>query len=106
MDDNDLVAGSSDITNKADIVLKYSRCDPEQYDCDSLIKVTKNRIMGVLRTKNENAIRVNYDSKTKRVTGCSEKEQYEKVYGWEKFYKPDVKKTAPILAESEDQLPF
>ena len=45
-DDNDLVAGSSDITNKADIILKYSRCDFEKYGCDSLIKVTKNRLLG------------------------------------------------------------
>ena len=107
MDDNDLVAGSSDITNKADIVIKYSRCDPEQYDCDSLIKVTKNRIMGVLRTKNENAVRVNYDPRTKRVTGCSDNERYEKVYGWEKLYhRPDAGNVIPLLAESEDQLPF
>jgi twinkle protein len=57
-DDNDLVAGSSDITNKADIVIKYSRCDDPDDPADGLIKVTKNRIMGVLKTRNEDAIRV------------------------------------------------
>lgn len=111
LDDNDLVAGSSDITNKADIVIKYSRCDPEKYECDSLIKVTKNRIVGVLRTSNETAIRVNYDPRTKRVTGCSDNERYEKVYGWEKNYARQRNEQAqdvviPQNAESEDQLPF
>ena len=86
-DDNDLVAGSSDITNKADIVLKYSRCNPNDYQCDSLIKVTKNRLLGVLRTSNDNAIRVNYSAKTKRITGADLEDPYSalpKVYGWEK----------------------
>lgn len=85
-DENDLVAGSSDITNKADIVLKYSRCDPEKYDCDSLIKVTKNRLLGVLRTTNESAIRVDYSPKSKRITGVSDDPMADthKVYGWEK----------------------
>lgn len=86
-DDNDLVAGSSDITNKADIVLKYSRCNPDEYQCDSLIKVTKNRLLGVLRTTNDTAIKVNYSPKTKRIwcaalddtaSGAS------RHYGWEK----------------------
>ena len=85
-DENDLVAGSSDITNKADIVLKYSRCNPEKYDCDSLIKVTKNRLLGVLRTTNESAIRVNYSPKSKRITGVPDDPMADthKVYGWEK----------------------
>lgn len=81
-DDNDLVAGSSDITNKADIIIKYSRCDPDKYGCDSLIKVTKNRIVGSLRTSNDNAVKVNYNPATRRITGVSEEEQYEKTYGW------------------------
>lgn len=81
-DENDLVAGSSDITNKADIVLKYQRA-PEDYDCDSLIKVTKNRIMGTLRTTNASAIQVNYSPASKRITCVGE---LQKVYGWEKKY--------------------
>lgn len=82
-DDNDLVAGSSDITNKADLILKYSRCDTEKYGCDSLIKVTKNRLLGTLRTNNENAVKVNYDKATRRITGASEDERCEKIYGWQ-----------------------
>ena len=82
-DDNDLVAGSSDITNKADIILKYSRNTNEEFDCDSLIKITKNRIMGTLRTKNEDAIQVRYSGITKRITGTTPLEEKEKIYGWE-----------------------
>ena len=105
-DDNDLVAGSSDITNKADIIIKYSRCDPEKYGCDSLIKVTKNRIVGSLRTSNDNAVHVNYNPATKRITGISEDEQYEKTYGWRYTAKDcaTLPKEDKVLQESE--LPF
>lgn len=107
LDDNDLVAGSSDITNKADIVIKYSRCDQEEYGCDSLIKVTKNRIMGTLRTRNEDAVRVHYSDATKRITGDSQNEQYEKVYGWEKNYTGKTAQTAVRkTVETEEELPF
>ena len=84
-DDNDLVAGSADITNKADIVIKYSRCDYDKYECDSLVKVTKNRIVGKLRMTNENAIKVFYNESSKRIIGMAEAEsgQPDKIYGWE-----------------------
>lgn len=103
-DDNDLVAGSSDITNKADIVIKYSRCDPDKFDCDSLIKVTKNRIMGTLRVRNEDAVRVRYDNRTKRITGTAESERYEKVYGWEKFRLQELCRTAQDGAEDGSRM--
>lgn len=109
LDDNDLVAGSSDITNKADIVIKYSRCNEEDYGCDSLIKVTKNRIMGRLRLKNEDAVRVHYSDSTKRITGDSQNERYDKVYGWEKLYdgrKGDAAKGLPKRVEEAEDLPF
>lgn len=109
LDDNDLVAGSSDITNKADIVIKYSRCNEEDYGCDSLIKVTKNRIMGRLRLKNEDAVRVHYSDSTKRITGDSPNEQYDKVYGWEKLYdgrKGDAAERLPKRIEEAEDLPF
>lgn len=83
-DDNDLVAGSSDITNKADIVLKYSRLAEEEADgANSLIKVTKNRIMGTLRVRNDNAIRVRYIEKSKRIVDAGRTTI--KAYGWESY---------------------
>lgn len=97
-DDNDLVAGSSDITNKADIVIKYSRA-PEGEDYDGLIKITKNRIMGTLLTRNDNAVRVKYHRKSKRIMDAEIPGQFETVYGWEK-YRTDAE------VDLEDELPF
>lgn len=103
-DDNDLVAGSSDITNKADIILKYSRCDKEKYGCDSLIKVTKNRIVGTLRTSNDNAVKVNYNEATRRITGITEDELREdRMYGWQLAMR-DTKQ--PLKVDDVMELPF
>jgi len=99
-DDNDLVAGSSDITNKADIVIKYSRAPDSEDGYESLVKITKNRITGTLLTRNDNAVRVVYSPKTKRIVDIEDEQRGEKVYGWEKigtsFYKPI----------REEELPF
>ena len=93
MDDNDLVAGSSDITNKADVVLKYSRNTNEDYECDSLIKVTKSRLVGKLKTKNEEAVRVNYSAVTKRITGTTyEETRGDKIYGWDDLGKKEAER--------------
>lgn len=106
-DDNDLVAGSSDITNKADIIIKYSRCDPDAYECDSLVKVTKNRIMGTLRLRNDDAVKVHYDPATKRITGDTPGERSEKWYGWEKNYTgKTAKKATPVTVQEAEELPF
>ena len=83
-DDNDLVAGSSDITNKADIILKYSRAPDSEDGSESLIKVTKNRIGGKLLTRNDNAVRVRYTDATKRIVDVEDRPE-DKVYGWEKI---------------------
>lgn len=93
-DDNELVAGSADITNKADIVIKYQR--DENDDSKSLISVSKNRLMGTLRLKN-NAIPVVYSPKTKRI--YSPDLRKEKVYGWESMA---IRETASPV----DLLPF
>lgn len=95
-DDNDLVSGSSDITNKADIVIRYERSHDDGEDCDGLIFVTKNRLTGTLRTRKNEAVRVLYSPKTRRVTELGK--TYEKVYGWEKsaagFY--DLSEDVPL----------
>lgn len=104
MDDNDLVAGSSDITNKADIVLKYSRNTNEDLGCDGLIKVTKNRIMGALKVSDSDAVRVNYSVKSKRVTG-NDSHDYTQRYGWEKLagFKTEA---IPERVDQAEELPF
>ena len=98
-DDNDLVAGSSDITNKADIVLKYSRVEDAEDEADSIIKVTKNRLLGTLKVKNEDAIRVHYSEKSKRIVGVADK--HHKVYGWDAISPGGLREI-----DDEDELPF
>ena len=81
-DDNELIAGSSDITNKADIILRYERVDGED-DYNGLIKVTKNRIMGLLRTTKESAVRTWYSEISRRIIDANDTKEI--MYGWEKI---------------------
>lgn len=66
---NDSVSGSSNITDKADIVLTYSRTtqDNEDYPHPDhrMLQVTKNRLTGKLAEGN-NALRLVYDSSGSR----------------------------------------
>ena len=77
--DNDDVSGSSDITNKVDIVMNYGRAkEGADHDCE--LEISKNRLAGTLKM-GANKILLNYSPKTKRVTGMRE---LNKRYGWEK----------------------
>lgn len=80
VDENDLVSGSADITNRADIVLRYERNGED----GGLLKVTKNRLTGVLRTSRENAIALRYSPKSRRITPAEDKP--ERPYGWERVW--------------------
>ena len=77
--DNDTVSGSSDVTNKVDIVINYSRAKEEDQH-DANIQVGKNRLVGTLR-RGDNAIKMVYSPKTKRVYAMR---SIDKRYGWEK----------------------
>lgn len=77
--DNDDVSGSSDITNKVDIVINYGRAkEGSGHDCE--VEISKNRLAGTLRM-GANKILLNYSAKTKRVLGMR---SLSKHYGWEK----------------------
>ena len=89
--DNDFVSGSSNITDRVDIVLNYSRAKGED-GCDSKLQIGKSRLVGVLKL-GKDAIPLRYEAKTKRVLGCR---MLEKHYGWEK---------EPVLVEDID-VPF
>lgn len=78
-DDNELVSGSADITNKADIVIKYQRNRNPDIEADGIIQVSKNRLMGTLTQKG--GIPVAYSEKCKRIYDMDQR--YEKVYGWQ-----------------------
>lgn len=80
---NDDVAGSADITNKADVVMSYQRSDST--DCNSILQVTKNRLFGKYAVKDD-AVRLMYSEKSKRIFSSDG----DKHYGWEKnFTKTD-----------------
>jgi twinkle protein len=76
--ENDDIAGSSNITNLADIVASYSRAKAEA-DHDSILQITKNRKTGKLR-KGKDSILLLYSAKSKRI---KEVRSLTKRYGWE-----------------------
>lgn len=81
--DNDDVSGSSDITNKVDVVINYSRSKDGAKE-DSDLQVSKNRLFGRLVGK-DNPIKLCFCEKNKRI---AEMPQISKVpekrhYGWE-----------------------
>lgn len=78
--DNDDVSGSSDITNKVDIVMNYGRAK-EGAEHDSELEISKNRLAGTLKM-GADKILLNYSAKTKRVTGTRELNRH---YGWEQM---------------------
>ena len=79
---NDDVSGSSDITNRVDVVMSYSRNEDKtsETDCDSKLSVIKNRLLGTL-TRKGTEIQLYYSNKTKRISTRYGKE---KSYSWEK----------------------
>ena len=84
---NDDVSGSSNITDRADIVLSYGRIptkkgeEPEPDDVRRL-EVLKNRLTGVLAT-DKKGIRLVYDNGSKRIAE-STTDFFKKEYNWQK----------------------
>lgn len=93
--DNDSVAGSSDITNRVDSVLIYSRKESGDGLSHSTLKLTKNRINGKLIT--DNAIELIYSESSKRITPENQTEP--KHYGWERNLFEEIK-------QNSEELPF
>lgn len=89
--DNDDVAGSADITNKADVVMSYQRVENDD-SCDSTLSITKNRLFGKYANK-ENAIKLFYSEKTKRIFPYG---QYPRRYGWENGFSPIREEELPL----------
>lgn len=87
---NDDVSGSSDITNKVDIVISYARDNEPN---KGKLLVTKNRLFGVLKV-GKDAIEMEYSTLTKRIRSRTTTEN--KQYGWEK----------QAIADGLEDLPF
>lgn len=79
---NETISGSSDITNKADIVMCYQRAENEMYDSE--ISITKNRLTGK-KAEGKNKIQLCFSPETKRISSISDTKT--KHYSWEK---PDL----------------
>lgn len=75
---NDDVAGSSDITNRVDIVMSYKRDDCDG-DPGGKLMVTKNRLKGTLAV-GDNTIKLLYSPATKRIFSASSRPRR---YRWE-----------------------
>jgi twinkle protein len=75
---NDDVSGSSDITNKADVVMSYQRVDGSD-TCNGKLFVTKNRLFGKYAT-GDKAVLLRYDDATKRIFAEGGDNRH---YGWE-----------------------
>ena len=75
---NDDVSGSSDITNKADVVMSYQRVDGSE-TCSGKLFVTKNRLFGKYAT-GDKAVLLQYDDATKRIFPDGGGNRH---YGWE-----------------------
>lgn len=79
--ENDDVAGSSNITNLADVVMRYARPKEDDEDEDTqdrLLQITKNRLTG--RT-DRHGIRLFFDERSKRI---GEMHDWSWRLGWEK----------------------
>lgn len=77
---NDDIAGSSNVTNLADTILRYTKPEEDDDDplpADRLLQITKNRLTG----KTEDVgIKLWYDEKSKRI---SETKDFDWTMGWE-----------------------
>jgi len=76
---NDDVSGSSDITNKVDVVMSYSREEENEEEDKRLFRVTKNRLTGKL-TKEDSPISLYYSACSKRIVGMER--IYNREYSW------------------------
>lgn len=75
-DDNDVVSGSSDITNKVDVVMTYKR-DKTLPDDERLLTISKNRLTGKLAI-GAKAIKLYFDEASKRIS--DDKDNFRKRY--------------------------
>ena len=97
---SDNVSGSSDITNRADVVLRYARSAD---DNGGYIEVAKNRLFGTLaRVSNKNQIVTSFDPASRRISTEKSWNMY-KVYGWVNQSKT-TEKLQPIGEDGD--LPF
>jgi twinkle protein len=93
---NDDVSGSSDITNKVDVVMNYTT-KKDLDESERILTITKNRLTGRI-TKSGNEIKLYFEENSKRI--YSDTGDIRKAYGWED-YKDDG-----FISVEDMELPF
>ena len=91
---NDDVAGSGNITNLADLVMRYDRPKDHNTDEPRILAVTKNRATGIVNYK---GISLYFEESSKRIS--ERQDGFEREYGWETeedFWKNDVPDDIPF----------
>lgn len=97
-DDNDVVSGSSDITNKVDVVMTYKR-DKTLSDDERLLTISKNRLTGKLAIRTK-AIKLYFDEASKRIS--DNRDDFRRPYGWEE----DSNGFMPVADMEQMEIPF
>jgi twinkle protein len=87
---NDDVAGSSNITNLVDVVIRYSRPRDDETDAPRVLNVLKNRLNGRLTKKP--GIPLYYNDGSKRISECLN-------FGWKMGWED-------VTEGREEPLPF
>ena len=95
LDENDEVAGSSDITNRVDIVMTY-KDDKDLAEDERYLSVSKNRLTGKLSVNP--GILLYYDDKSKRINDNGD---FTEDYGWKKSNNDGF-----IDIPDDDSIPF
>ena len=97
---NDDVAGSSNITNLADVVLNYSLPDEEdERNPDRVLQVTKNRLSGLI---DDRGIALYYEEKSKRISDTYG------MFDWKLSWEEDADATDPEhwQDQNDEEVPF
>ena len=93
---NDDILGSSEVVNRADLVISYSKATKEGVDYSSEVIISKNRLTSDLIYSN-NSVKLCYSSITKRVL---EKNCGDIQFNWERFAQ------APVQPQAPEEPPF
>lgn len=103
---NDDVAGSSNITNLADVVLRHSKPEKKKEDADQeedapdrVLQVWKNRLTG----KTNKGINLYYEERSRRLTDAA---SFDWRLGWERNFTGQDTSGFDDLSEDFDGIPF
>lgn len=103
---NDDVAGSSNITNLADVILRHSKpdkntggADPDEDEPDRVLQVWKNRLNG----KTNKGINLYYEERSRRMTDA---DRFDWRLEWERGYTGANADDFAVVSDDYDGIPF